>query len=122
MFIIGLLQVKWLKKLHDALFANGGIPFFNEDSGNVTFSRDEIDIFIVNLDKINLYGVNFDEDYLEINVRLIAWQNIFKQSKSYKNGISKELIPVAWHPTRWLDWCMPEDEERKTEPIFNDKS
>ena len=107
------------------LYYYGGIPFFDEDSGNVTsFSRDEMGILIVDLDKINLDGVNFDEDHLETNlyVRLIAWRNRFKQCKSYKNDINKELIHVPWHPTRWLDWCMPGDEERKIEPIFTDKN
>ena len=86
LFIIGLLQVKWLKNFMMLYSLMMVYPFFNEDYGNVTFSRDEMGIFIVNLDKINLYGVNFDEDCLETNlyVRLIAWQNIFKECKSYK--------------------------------------
>ena len=21
--------------------------------------------------------------------------------------IDKELIPLAWHPSRWWGWCMP---------------
>ena len=29
-----------------------------------------------------------------------------KQHKLCKKDISKEFIPVAWPPTRWLDWCM----------------
>ena len=32
-------------------------------------------------------------------------------------------MPVAWHPTRWCDWCIPEDEKKKEiEPIFTDKN
>ena len=23
--------------------------------------------------------------------------------------ISKKLMPIAWHPTRWWGWCMSED-------------
>ena len=48
--------------------------FFNEDSSNVTFSRDEMGILRVDLDKINLGDVNFDEDHPEtiIYVRLMA--------------------------------------------------
>ena len=22
-------------------------------------------------------------------------------------------MPVAWHPSRWWDWCMSEDEKKK---------
>ena len=30
-------------------------------------------------------------------------------------------MPVAWHPTRWWDWCMSEDENKEIDPIFTDK-
>ena len=38
---------------------------------------------------------------------------IINLKKQFKKDISKELMPVAWHPTRWQDWCMPEDEKKK---------
>ena len=24
-------------------------------------------------------------------------------------------MPVAWHPSRWWDWCMSEDQKKETE-------
>ena len=24
-------------------------------------------------------------------------------------------MPIAWHPSSYWDWCMPEDEKQKTE-------
>ena len=24
----------------------------------------------------------------------------------------RDLIPIAWHPDRYLDWCIDEDEKR----------
>ena len=36
-----------------------------------------------------------------------------------KNDINKKLVSVAWHPTRWWDWCMSED--KKKDPVFTDK-
>ena len=27
-------------------------------------------------------------------------------------------MPIAWHPSRWWDWCVPEDQERETEKFF----
>ena len=30
-------------------------------------------------------------------------------------------MPVAWNPTTWWDWCLPEDEKKRMEPIFADK-
>ena len=35
---------KMIEKLYDALFADDNIFFFDKDSGNVTFSRNEIGI------------------------------------------------------------------------------
>ena len=23
--------------------------------------------------------------------------------------INEELMPIAWHPIRWFDWCLSED-------------
>ena len=27
---------------------------------------------------------------------------------------------LVWHPSRWWDWCFPENEKKETEPIFTD--
>ena len=32
--------------------------------------------------------------------------------------MEKALIPTAWHPSRWWDWYVPEEEKRDTEKIF----
>ena len=29
---------------------------------------------------------------------------------------------VAWHSTRWWDWCVPEDEKKEVEQCFTDKA
>ena len=26
----------------------------------------------------------------------------------------EELLPIAWHPNRVMDWCVPEDEKKET--------
>ena len=31
--------------------------------------------------------------------------------------ISEELMPIAWHPERWWNFCMSEDEEKEIKPI-----
>ena len=28
-------------------------------------------------------------------------------------------MPVAWHPNRWWNFCMSEDEKKEVEPTFN---
>ena len=25
-------------------------------------------------------------------------------------------MPIAWHPTRWWNFCIPEDEKKELEP------
>ena len=32
--------------------------------------------------------------------------------------IKKELMSIAWHPSRYWDWCMSEDEKRDTEALW----
>ena len=83
-----------------------------------------MDIPSVDLININLDDVNFDEDDPEtiIHVILIAWCNRFKQSKAFKKDLRKELMAVAWHQTRWWNWCISEDEKKEKESIFTDKS
>ena len=31
-------------------------------------------------------------------------------------------MPVAWHPTRWWDWSIPEEEEKEIELTFTNKA
>ena len=33
------------------------------------------------------------------------------KKKAQKTSIKEELIPIAWHPDRVMDWCMSEDEK-----------
>ena len=43
--------------------------------------------------------------------RLIKWYEGYKKQVSIK----KELLPLAWHPSRWWDLCVPEDDKKETE-------
>ena len=27
-------------------------------------------------------------------------------------------MPIAWHPSRWWDCCVSEDEKKETDPMF----
>ena len=49
---------------------------------------------------------------------LIEWYNGYKKRKAQKASIKEELITVAWHPSRYLDWCMSEDEKQGTENLW----
>ena len=71
---------KMIKKLADDLFSNNYTVFVNVDSNNVTFFSDKMGNFSVDLNKINVDDVNFNEDDPEsiIHFRFMIWHNRFK--------------------------------------------
>ena len=53
---------KMIKKLLTGLYADDNILYFNEDSGDVIFSCNEVGILSVDLNNINLDDTNYVED------------------------------------------------------------
>ena len=51
-------------------------------------------------------------------MRLLSGLKVKKKRKAQKAKIKEELLPIAWHPLRWWDWCVPEDEKRETEKLW----
>ena len=94
----------------------------DEDSCDVTFCCNEMGILSVNINNINLDN-NFNEDDADtiILIRILAWHSKFKKHKALKKEVSEELIPIAWHPKRWWNFCMSEDEKKVIEPIFTEQ-
>ena len=41
-----------------------------------------------------------------------------QKHKAQKAQIKKELMRVAWHPSKWWDWCVYEDEKGDTANCF----
>ena len=77
-----------IKELFTAMYADENILYFNEDSGNVSFSCNEMGILNIDLNNINLDN-NFDEDHLHhrdsiIHTRLLAWHIKFEKHKVLK--------------------------------------
>ena len=85
------------------VFANGDRFFYDVDCNNITFPNDDVVLSNIDLININLDDDIFDEDDPETidHVRLMTWRNRFKQCKACK----KEIMPLAWHPIRWWNWC-----------------
>ena len=85
------------------VFANGDIFFYDVDCNNITFPNNDVVLSNIDLININLDDDIFDEDDPETidHVRLMTWRNRFKQCKACK----KEIMPLAWHPIRWWNWC-----------------
>ena len=48
----------------------------------------------------------------------LKWYEGYKKRKAQKASKKEELLPIAWHPSRWWDWCSPEDEKKETEKLF----
>ena len=51
-------------------------------------------------------------------IGVIEWYDGYKKRKAQKAQIKKDLIPIAWHPSRWWDWFVPKDEKKETENFF----
>ena len=119
MFLIGLLQAKWLKKLFTALYTDENILYFNEGSGDVVFNCNGMGILNIDLNNINRDN-NFDENDPDtiVLIRLLSWHIKFEKREELKKELSKELIPIAWHPNKWCDWCISEDEKKEIDPMF----
>ena len=52
------------------------------------------------------------------NNRLIKRYHGYKKRKTQKANIKEELLLIAWHPSRWWDWCMSEDEKQEMEKLW----
>ena len=44
---------------------------------------------------------------------LIKWYDGYQKYKEQKASIKEQLMPITWHPSRWWDWCIPNDEKKK---------
>ena len=67
--------------------------------------------------KIKTY---YYDDYFVDDDGVIEWHDRedHPKRKAQKAQIKKELMPIAWHPSRYWDWCMSEDEKRETEKLW----
>ena len=43
------------------------------------------------------------------------WYDGYRARKAQKASLKEELLPIAWYPSRYWDWCMSEDEKRRVE-------
>ena len=110
---------KMIKKKFTALYADENILYFNESSCDVLFNCNEMGLLNIDFNNIGLDD-NFDEDDPDtiILMRLLAWHIKFEKWKELKKEFSEELMPVAWLPNRWWDWCMSEDEKKEIDAMF----
>ena len=60
----------------------------------------------------------YDDDVYCNDDGLIEWYEGYKKRKAQKTLIKKGLMPIAWHQSRWWDWCMSEDEKQETKKLW----
>ena len=74
-----------IKDLYNALYADDGLLFSDEDSSDVLLCCNEMGILSVNLNNVNLDN-SFDEDDLDTItlIRLLAWHSKFEKRKVLK--------------------------------------
>ena len=85
-----------IKKLFTALYVDNRILSFNEDSGEVILSCNDMGIFIVDLNVI-LDDTNYDADDPEfiIHLKLLAWHSKFEKRKPLKKQLNEKLMLVT---------------------------
>ena len=59
-----------------------------------------------------------DNDYHCNDDQLIEWHKGYQKLKTQKAKIKEELLPIAWHPSRYWDWCTSKDEKKETEKLW----
>ena len=50
--------------------------------------------------------------------KVFEWHESYQKRKAQKAQIKEKLLPIAWHPLRYWDWCMSEDKKRETEKLW----
>ena len=107
-----------IRKRLTALYADKYIPYFIKNSGDTVFCCNEMGIFSTGLNDINLDDSNYDKDDPEtiIHIRFLAWHIKFKKCKK---KISEKIMPIAWHPKRWWNFCAYEADEKKKQFLLS---
>ena len=77
-----------------------------EDPGSPEYVPD----WFVVQEQIDLWGD--DDDYYDDD-GIIEWYEGHQKRKAQKAKIKEELLPIAWHPDRVMDWCMSEDKKMR---------
>ena len=58
-----------------------------------------------------------DDDDDDDEDNFFEWYDRCKNRMFQKASIKEELLPIAWNPSRYWDWCMSEDEKKETEKL-----
>ena len=51
-------------------------------------------------------------------IGLLNGTMVIKKQNAQKASIKEGLLPIAWHPSRYWDWCLSEDEKQEAEKLW----
>ena len=110
------LTNKMIEILDNAVFSNEYIVFCDMS----TFFSNDIGLNSTNLNNIKLDNVNFD-DYDHETINHVSLDIIDITNIRHVKKMNEELVSVAWHPTKLLDWFVLKDKKKAIEPFLIDK-
>ena len=61
-------------------------------------------------------GAHWDDD--ENKNKFFDWYKGYQKRRGQKVKIKEELLPIAWHPSRYWDWCVPKDEKQGIKKLW----
>ena len=79
------------------------------------FSLQYVPDWFARLKQIGLWDDDDNDDDVD---EIIEWYEGYQKRNAQKAKIEKELMPTAWHPSRWWAWYAPEDEKKETERLW----
>ena len=74
------------------------------------------DWFVIS-DWVHMWYVDSEYRDYDGEVSFFKWYDSYKKRKAQKASIKEEVLPIAWHPSRHWNWCMPEDEKKRDRKI-----
>ena len=83
---------------------------------NDPYSLQFVPDWFVTQEQIDMwYNDYYDDgdDHWDGDNKIIEWYKGYKNWKAQKVSIKEEPLPITWHPSRYWDWCMSEDEKKR---------
>ena len=69
-------------------------------------------------DKDKFIDDDDDDDDDNDEGKFFKWYYSYRAEKAQKASIKEELLSIAWHSSRWRDWCTSEDEKQGIETFW----
>ena len=85
-----------------------------DDSSSLQYVCD----WFVTSDWVHMWYIDSEYCDYDDEVNFFEWYNSYKKRKVQKASIKEEHLPITWHPSRYWDWCMSEEEKKGTKKLW----